>query len=119
MANEKNLKKFTSEYQPAKRGRPKGRLNRKTLFKKWLEISEKTENPLTGEFENLSQADIVVLAIIKEARNGSIAHAKELFDSAFGKVPFATEDPSDAPQKIQVEIIEKTIDDKIQDDKSI
>jgi hypothetical protein len=33
-------KRFTSEYQPARRGRPKGSLNRQTILRAWLEERE-------------------------------------------------------------------------------
>jgi hypothetical protein len=49
MANEENLKKFSSEYQPEKNGRPKGRKNRSTIARRWLEVNQELKNPLTSE----------------------------------------------------------------------
>ena len=43
-------KRFSSEYQPAKRGRPKGSLNARTIFRHYLE----QQDPLTPE-EKLQQ----------------------------------------------------------------
>jgi hypothetical protein len=86
MAKQDYLKKFSSEYQPEKNGRPKGSKNRSTLVRQWLEASESIVNPITGEKERLTQQDIMTLAIIKKARKGDVAAYKELMDSAHGKV---------------------------------
>jgi len=86
MAKEDNLKKFSSEYQPEKNGRPKGSRNRSTIAKQWLEVSQKIKNPITGKEENLEQQDIMTLALIKKARNGDVSAYKELMDSAYGKI---------------------------------
>jgi hypothetical protein len=84
MANEKNLKKFTSEYQPEKKGRPKGVKNRSTIARYWLNIIEKTDNPITGNTESLSQEDLLTLAQIKKAREGDTSAYKALMDSTYG-----------------------------------
>ena len=67
-------------------GRPKGVRNRATIVREWLEASEKYKNPLTGQVEQLSQADIITLALINKARKGDVAAFKELMDSCFGKI---------------------------------
>lgn len=36
-------KRFSSEYQPANRGRPKGSLNKQTILRHWLEDSDTPE----------------------------------------------------------------------------
>jgi hypothetical protein len=64
MAKEDNLKKFSSEYQPEKNGRPKGAKNRSTIAKYWLEVNQKLKNPLTGAEETMSQEDLMTLALI-------------------------------------------------------
>jgi len=69
-----------------KEGRPKGVRNRATIVREWLEASEKYKNPLTGQVEQLSQADIITLALINKARKGDVAAFKELMDSCFGKI---------------------------------
>ena len=84
MAREDNLKKFTSEYQPEKNGRPKGSKNRSTIAKKWLEVNQSLKNPITGETEQLSQEDLMTLAQIKKAREGDTGAYKALMDSAWG-----------------------------------
>lgn len=84
MANEQNLKKFSSEYQPEKNGRPKGSLNRSTIAKYWLEVNQNLKNPLTGENETMSQEDLMTLALIKKAREGDVNAYKALMDSGYG-----------------------------------
>lgn len=84
MANEKNLKKFTSEYQPKKNGRKKGSKNRSTLAKKWLEVNQKAYNDITGLEEVLTQEDLMTLAQIKKAKEGDVNAYKAIMDSAFG-----------------------------------
>ena len=84
MAREDNLKHFSKDYQPERNGRPKGSKNRSTIAKKWLETVQNIKNPLTKELENLSQEDIMTLALIKKAREGDVAAYKALMDSGYG-----------------------------------
>ena len=85
MPNEQNL-------IPAKKGEirnPKGRghsRGRATIVKEWLMVEQKFKNPLTGQEEILSQADIMTLAVINKARKGDVIAFRELMDSGFGKV---------------------------------
>lgn len=67
-------------------GRPKGRRNRSTLIREWLEVSQKIKNPITGEIQELEQQDIMTLALIKKAREGDVSAFRELMDGAHGKV---------------------------------
>ena len=67
------------------KGRPKGRLNRSTIAKKWLETKQKAKNPITGEEEILTQEDLIYLAQLKKARDGDKAGFDALVDSAYGK----------------------------------
>ncbi len=84
MAREDNLKKFTSDYQPKNNGRPKGRKNRSTIARHWLEINQKLKNPITGDSETMSQEDLMTLALIKKAREGDVNAYKALMDSGYG-----------------------------------
>ena len=84
MANEKNLKHFTSEYQPENKGRPKGAKNRSTIARYWLEVNQSLKNPLTGDTETMSQEDLMTLALIKKAREGDVNAYKALMDSGYG-----------------------------------
>jgi hypothetical protein len=71
---------------PPKKGEvrnPKGRgnsLNRKTLMRKWLTLTEEGKNPITKETEQLSQADLVMLSMINKARKGDVSAGKLLIE---------------------------------------
>ena len=79
----KNLKKFSSDYQPKKNGRTKGSLNRSTIAKKWLEVLSQEELE-DGEVKWLSNEEAITLALIRKARNGDVNAYKALMDSAYG-----------------------------------
>lgn len=67
-------------------GRPKGVPNTATRLKKFLEVVQKVENPVTGEIEELSiaeQMDLVQLA--KAIKKGELPSYKELLDRSEGK----------------------------------
>lgn len=84
-------------------GRPKGSKSRSSIVKAWLEATEKTKNPITNEIENLTQADIIVLAQIKEARKGSTQAFHALMDSLFGKIPQEIIQETEAKHKLIIE----------------
>jgi hypothetical protein len=65
-------------------GRPKGSRNRSTIARQWLEVNQNLKNPLTGESENMSQEDLMTLALIKKAREGDVSAYKALMDSGYG-----------------------------------
>jgi hypothetical protein len=65
-------------------GRPKGSKNRSTIARQWLEVNQNLKNPLTGENENMSQEDLMTLALIKKAREGDVNAYKALMDSGYG-----------------------------------
>lgn len=66
------------------KGRPKGSRNRSTIARKWLEAMQDSKNPITGEIENLSQEDIMTLALLNKARKGDVNAYKQLMDSGYG-----------------------------------
>ena len=86
MGNEENIKKH--EFKKGQSGNPKGRpvgtKNRSTIAKKWLEVNKKGKNPITGEDEDLTQEDIITLALIRKAMNGDVNAYKALMDSGYG-----------------------------------
>lgn len=97
-------------------GRPKGSRNRSTIVGKWLEAVESFQNPITKEFEKLSQEDIITLAQIKAARKGETKAYNALMDSRFGKAMQPIDhttggdkitDPSDAVEQVTKEYEEK------------
>ena len=84
-------------------GRPKGSRNRSTIVREWLEVTQKLKNPITGDNEELSQADMITLALISKARKGDVAAFKELMDSGFGKVKDVVEQHIEGLPKIIIE----------------
>ena len=103
MPNEQNL-------IPAKKGEirnPNGRghaRGRATIVKEWLMVEQKFKNPLTGQEEILSQADIMTLAVINKARKGDVIAFRELMDSGFGKVKEMIQSEHTINQPIQIVI---------------
>lgn len=81
---EENLIPFEKGRSGNPNGRPKGAKNRSTIVRKWLEAGEKVKNPITGEEEQLTQEDIMTLALIKKARKGDVSAYKQLMDSGYG-----------------------------------
>ncbi len=77
--------RFSSEYQPEKQGNIKRTKHRSTVVRKWLEVGQQFENPITKELQFLDQEDIITLSMIKAAREGDVQAFKELMDSAYGK----------------------------------
>lgn len=85
MANKlDNLKNWQKGQSGNPSGRPKGTKNRNTIAKFWLEQIQSLKNPLTNETEELSQEDLITLAMIKKARKGSEMAYRHLLDSAYG-----------------------------------
>ena len=85
MPNEQNLIPAKKGEIRNKKGRGKGVRNRATIVREWLMVEQKFKNPLTGQEEILSQADIMTLAVINKARKGDVVAFRELMDSGFGK----------------------------------
>mgnify|MGYP007090446918 CR=1 FL=1 len=79
-----NLKPFEEGKSGNPNGRPKGSRNRSTIARQWLEVNQNLKNPLTGESENMSQEDLMTLALIKKAREGDVSAYKALMDSGYG-----------------------------------
>lgn len=84
MANEENLIPYKKGQSGNPKGRPVGSKNRSTIAKKWLSVEQDLKNPLTGEKENMSQEDLMTLALIKKAREGDTQAYQKLLDSAYG-----------------------------------
>ena len=80
-----NLKPFKKGKSGNPNGRPKGKRNRATVARQWLEVVQNLKNPLTGTFEDLEQQDLMTLALIKKAREGDVQAYNALMDSGYGK----------------------------------
>lgn len=87
MANEQNLKPkpFTSENQPANRGRKKGVPNRSTVYKKILSTKMKVKLP-DGEQKELTLYEAIALGQAQSAMKGNTNAWKEIQDSLHGKI---------------------------------
>lgn len=68
-----------------KEGRPKGSRNRSTIAREMLELLEKVRNPITGNTEELTQEQIMTLAVLAKGRKGDIRAYVALMDSAHGQ----------------------------------
>lgn len=93
MPNIENLKKgVKTQFKKGKSGNPKGYLkgkkNRATILKKWIECKTKFKNPIT-EKEGISGTceDQVILGLIKKAISGDVQAIKEINDTLYGKIP--------------------------------
>lgn len=84
MANEENLIPFVKGQSGNPKGRPVGSKNRSTIAKKWLSVEQNQKNPLTNKDEDMSQEDLITLALIKKARKGDVQAYQKLLDSAYG-----------------------------------
>jgi len=85
MANEENLKMFQKGESGNPKGRPVGSKNRSSIAKRWLSVEQNLKNPLTSELEDMSQEDLMTLALIKKAREGDTQAYQKLMDSAYGQ----------------------------------
>lgn len=87
MANEKNLKPkpFTSENQPANRGRKKGVPNRATVYKRILDTKVKIDLP-DGKRADGTFYELVALGQLQAAMAGNTNAWKEVQDSIHGKL---------------------------------
>lgn len=81
----KGAKPFKKGQTGNPNGRPKGKRNRATVARQWLEVVQNLKNPLTGTFEDLEQQDLMTLALIKKAREGDVQAYNALMDSGYGK----------------------------------
>ena len=85
MANEENLKPFKKGVVTNPNGRPKGSKNRSTIARQYLDLITKQKNGLTGEVEELSQEEMITLAMLVKASKGDVNAYKAVMDSAFGQ----------------------------------
>lgn len=66
-------------------GPKKGTRSVKSTVRRLLEMTESIKNPLTGEIEHLTQLEILVIAQMRKARQGSVAAFQALLDRLEGK----------------------------------
>lgn len=85
MGNNENLKPFEKGNTLGK-GRPKGSKNRATVVREFMEVTQNLKNPITGEYQMLSQEALGTLAMINKMHKGDVAAYKALMDSLYGAV---------------------------------
>lgn len=85
MPNEENLKPFGKGNNANPNGRPKGSRNRSTIARQYLDLITKQKNGLTGEVQELSQEEMITLAMLVKASKGDVNAYKAVMDSAFGQ----------------------------------
>jgi hypothetical protein len=79
-------KPFTSENQPANRGRKKGVPNRATVYKRLLKLKKEVEDPETGEPIKIPLYEAAALGQILAAAGGNTQAWKEIQDSLHGPI---------------------------------
>ncbi len=91
--NTENLVPFAKGFDPRRNleGKPEGSRNAKTLIKKWLDVVENVRNPITGQLEDLTQYDIIILAQLAKARAKDTQAFNALLDRLEGKPVQSTE----------------------------
>lgn len=77
------------------KGRGKGVPNAKTRYQRILNLIEKVKNPVTGDIEDFTVAEIMDMKIMQKARNGDLAAYKEIMDRLEGKASQSVDVTSD------------------------
>ena len=72
-----NIKFYKKGYSGNPTGRPKGAKNRKTIVRQLLDSIDD---------EGITNTEIIIKALLKEAKEGNVRAFNVLMDSAFGKV---------------------------------
>ncbi len=85
MAGIDNLKPFKKGQSGNPKGYPKGVPNTATRLKRFLELSQKITNPISGKTEDITVAEQLDLAIIAKARKGDVRAFNALMDRLEGK----------------------------------
>lgn len=101
-------------------GKPKGKKDRATVLKKWLDLIVTFKNEIPDDeeeqkkiFEALPESfqvtveEAIGFALISEAKNGNIAAIKEINDSIYGKLTDKTEIEQNVKHSIDEETIKK------------
>ena len=95
--SKKNLKMFSAENQPEKKGRPKGSLSLINEIKKVLEGVDETSKKTILE--------LLAIASAKQAIKGNSAYFKEIIERLDGKVTDKTELTLKKGEPIEIKVI--------------
>jgi hypothetical protein len=77
-------KKFVKGQSGNPDGKPVGTKNRNTTLKKFSEVSTTETNNITKEIENLTQDELIAIALIQKCKSGDVQAIKEYFDTMYG-----------------------------------
>ena len=99
------------------KGRGKGTLNTKTRLERIMKLQYSGRNPLTGEVDTISVAEIIDLALIAKAAQGDVSAYREIADRIDGKVKTSIDINSIENEQKRVgklfEDLERQIDEQI------
>ena len=100
----KNLKKFSSEYQPKKNGRPKGSVSLTKALKEVLDsVDENTKKKIV---------DLLAISATKHAMKGNAGFFKEIITRVDGKAPDKNESMENAREPVTFKVV--YVDKKIE-----
>ena len=95
-----------TQFEPGKsgnpQGSPKGVPNAATRYKRFLQLVQPGKNPVTGEQEEFTVAELMDLRQIKKALDGDLNAYKEILDRLEGKAKQQTEHTGPDGGPIQV-----------------
>jgi len=76
---------FSKTNQPPNESKRVSKIHAKTILDRFLSIEKNMQNPLNGELENMSIAELMHLKQIANAMQGDLAAYKEIIDRFEGK----------------------------------
>ena len=115
--NIENLKSFKKGESGNPKGKQTGTKNRSTILKKWIGVTAKLKNPVTGKDEVGTVEDKVNLALITKALAGDVQAIKEINDTLYGKISEKTElTGKDLYPHITIELIDSS--DKVENEET-
>ena len=84
------------------KGRGKGHLNVKTRMLKLFKVVVEQQNPLTGNEEKFTVAEMLDMAIVGKALSGDVPAYREIMDRVEGKVTTSIEVENINPTTVQL-----------------
>jgi hypothetical protein len=84
MANNQNLKPWKPGHSGNLSGRPKGVPSTKMRYRRLLNLVNEVKNPMTGELEEFSLAEVLDMQIIAKALKGDVRAYKEIMNRLEG-----------------------------------
>ena len=95
---------FSTENQPAKRGRPKGSPNRATVYKNILKLKTPIRQP-DGTTKDVTLYEAIALGQAQSAMKGNTNAWKEIQDTLHGKIADKTEHSGPDGKPIEAKFI--------------